>query len=50
MIALGQCSGIRYKGDNGESVSGDQQGLLVAWFLTYLDGSMGVLFTYPVRF
>lgn len=50
MIALGQCCGIRYKGDNDRAVSGAQQDLLVAWFLTYLDGSMGVLFTDPVSY
>lgn len=50
MIASGHCCGIRHRGstaDGAERNSAD--GELVSWFLTYPDGSMGMLYTEEVR-
>lgn len=41
MIALGHCCGVRHSTTSGE----DKLGELVSWFLTYPDGSMGMLYT-----
>ncbi len=51
MIQMGQCRGIRYAPTTNTSTESDTNtnSELVSWFLQYPDGSMGMLYTTPVR-